>query len=255
MIKEKHSLIYDREIKNLRAKSVFLNEPPSNDGSIRFSVEYTWRTENPNQIRARIKHYKEKLIPALEREVKEIEMDFERYCQGQENQGYRRPGTMPPDLKEKWDIASARLQVTQEELQVLEKALKESEKKEEVDELPCLKYGPQGQGKLKDGVLIYLDGQKIKPDRHGTLMIQDKRSPYNGMHTADYFDYIVKPYKKKLAEYLVRGEKEGRERQKLIELYKLKGEEIPPDLSPIFSKKRPGLPPWPEQVARPIGVR
>lgn len=247
MIKEKHSLIYDRELNLLRGRSPILNEKPP---KAKITYEYLWRTEGSIGIKARIRNYEEKLLPVLKDMVKEAELDFERFCQAQVNQGHRPPDAMPPDLKENWDLLCARLQVAEEELDVLEKALKQREKKEEANELPCLTYGPQGQGVLKGGVLVYLDGQKIKPGYDGTLRINDSRSPYDGMCTADYFDFVVRPYKKKLAEYLIRGEKEGRERQKLIEIAKLKGEELK-DLPPIFSKKRPGLPPWPEQVARP----
>lgn len=129
-------------------------------------------------------------------DIKELQEEFGVLKQMRVNEGKRAPKDMPKEMCDRLLMAEAALDICQEEIEFLEKKLltfTDRDKKE--SEYALLKRGPEGAGKLRNGVLIRVDGQTVKPDSKGVLRICDERSPYHGMMTADYFELIVRPWK------------------------------------------------------------
>lgn len=120
---------------------------------------------------------------------------------------------------------------------------------EKVEELPPL--FPQGcRGVVRktwNGVLNVIDGQIVEPDDSGVLRIKDERSPYNGMATADYIDFVVKHWLK--AREKPKANSFNQARKEIKEELRGPG---PGDCK--LNTKLP-LPPWPETVPRPNSCR
>ena len=202
------------------------------------------------------------ILPSLENEHKQIHNEFKNFQQRQVNEGNRRPTIEPPELLEKRLKIEANIDVTKTELTLLEKKLEEFENKVvKANNENVLKYGVKGSGKLRNGVLCEVDGQKISLTREKILVIDDKRSCYNGMLTADYFEKIVKPWgkaKSKLNNLLRKKEQhlaaiKDEQILKKISEYKKELFEKNLDWKKLFVKMMPGkplIPSWPVDVKK-----
>ena len=165
-----------------------------------------------------------------------IEDRFQNVRQQAVNAGHRPPSKMPKDMTEELLRSEARLDVVLEETEKIRKLLSEIERREQKqDDKKVLQRGPMGAGRLVDGICVWLDGQCVEPDHENVLRIIDDRSPYNGMRTADYFEFVQKPWCK------LRDKMQTEERKR--------GEDDP-GYSPRRNA-RPPLPPWPVNVPRP----
>ena len=113
-------------------------------------------------------------------------------------QGSAEPVELPQDLKTLQLETEARLDVTREELDYIRGILAEIEAREEKerDAKYLLTRGPGGAGKLRDGVLSEIDGQPVKVNWKGVLVIDCKKSPYHKMTVLDYKEHVVKPFQK-----------------------------------------------------------
>lgn len=127
--------------------------------------------------------------------IKNIQLSFETRQQRQVNSGRAVSKKMPPDMLDELHRAEAVVDIHLSEIAALEKRLSELVAvSDQSSKTKVLERGPGGSGQMKGGVLVLLDGQIIKQNSDGVLIIDDERSPYHGMETADYFEHIVKPW-------------------------------------------------------------
>jgi len=135
--------------------------------------------------------------------VKAVHDEFAKIKQTTINQGRPVPSEMPKELKIRLWKAEATLDIVAGEIEQLEKLIKELEsKKADSSSQKVLQHGPIGSGVLRGGILFQVDGQRVGKTKKGELFIDDPRSKYNGMLTADYFSKIVIPWKQANAELL-----------------------------------------------------
>ncbi len=150
------------------------------------------------------------LIPNLKQELQKIDKDFKDLNQNRWNQGRSPLKEMPPDLLlKKLDIQAA-LAVSQKELQTLKNREKEyTDIKKNEDDRKLLQYGlvcfsrNHGTGAADPdmmNVLAEIDGQVVG-QKNGLLIIEDNRSPYNGMSVIDYRKLAKEYTTKKQAVY------------------------------------------------------
>jgi len=125
-----------------------------------------------------------------------VERDSENEKQLALNQG-RRPPEETREMAKRRLTAEANLDLVMGEIEKLESLLAAAtEKKEEVDAGEVLRHGPLGQGKMRNGVIAEMDGQRIARNEKGMFIIDDPRSRYNGMLVHDYTEQIVRPWYK-----------------------------------------------------------
>jgi hypothetical protein len=144
-------------------------------------------------------------VPALLKEaenlIKEINGEFVITQQTAVNHGRPAPKEMPKEMKHRLWKAEAKEDIVKSEIETLERWIGDIEsKKAVVDDGKVLQHGPQGNGVLRGGILYELDGQRVAVDKKGELFINDDRSKYNKMKTADYLSLIVVPWKKENAK-------------------------------------------------------
>ena len=154
-------------------------------GNIKIEDGYIWKSETREKSLA--------LLPAAEQMIEAIQTEFEGLKQTATNQGKRPPKEMPELLKVKLLKCEARIDIVLSEITTLERFLKKFTDAEEVISAGnILARGPEGSGTLRGGILAEVDGQKVQADSDGILRIADKRSRYDKMTTADYFERICK---------------------------------------------------------------
>lgn len=147
------------------------------------------------------REYKTARVPQAKAQIENIEKEWEVYKQQKVNAGRAEPKEYPHHIAEKMDAALARYDIAQMELEHVQRKLEAiNRKKKKADKGNVLRRGAEGTGSLKGGVLAEVDGQNVEADEQGVLRIKDERSPYDGMKTADYFEHIVKPWKKQRAK-------------------------------------------------------
>ena len=74
----------------------------------------------------------------------------------------RNEGRPAPESQPELERAKAELAVVREELKHVEKLLATIKEEEQwADDALVLKHGPQGIGKMRDGVLVIIDGQRV----------------------------------------------------------------------------------------------
>jgi hypothetical protein len=102
---------------------------------------------------------------------------------------------LPEDLQEQRLMLEAKLDVALEEVDAVKKQLKSFEEQtEEVADDQMLKYGPQGHVTLQGGIPAEVDGQKANVNENGIPVIEDKRSPYDGLTVMAYKALVVQPW-------------------------------------------------------------
>jgi hypothetical protein len=127
-------------------------------------------------------------IPAIDQQLAQFEMKFEKYKKSQIAKGYDVPGEeMPREMLNEFYLLHARKTLFEAEVEQLQKMLLTFTNKEKsADDAHVLKYGLRGVCKLKDDQLIIIDGQKVRETAEGIMIIFDKRSPYHLMRVSDY---------------------------------------------------------------------
>lgn len=244
---------YDKTFDRLTIKSLILNPGGKTSADIQNFGTYhmlqskegierlleEWRGEAGDIKRAYMLGRREvpsKLAEA-EMQVEKINAKFDKLKQDKINSGHYPPKKMPNEMRKELLKAEAVEDIVKAEIKRLENALEKFPAGGiETHEMPCLPRGPEGMGKKRKGILRWLDGQDVFPDPEGVLRIKDNRTPYNGMMTAEYFKYIVKPYKQAQAKLLSEYE---------IEVSRAREEGTDPA---SIVKRRPPLPDWPENV-------
>jgi hypothetical protein len=142
-----------------------------------------------------------KLLEA-EQALQAVDDTFESMKQTAVNTGRPLPKVMPVDLLERKLKAEAKFDVVIDEIKKLEKKLSEFQEKETTTKSKdILRNGPQGSGRLMGGILVEVDGQRVSKSEDGELYIAEPSSPYNGMLTSDYFQFIVHVWQKTKSSY------------------------------------------------------
>jgi hypothetical protein len=187
------------------------------------SYQVAWQTfqmSDEHGLTALLSEYKAKLAHA-ENVVAQADRDFETLKLTRANEGRAIPKERDHIIELEYMDALAECDVVGEEVDKLEGMLaKIVANRQAVEESNVLKYGPCGTGKMGEGnILCVLDGQTIKVNADSILIIDDARSPYNGMTVVDYKKHLVLPW-------LIMHPR-------------------------MCSVGRESLPPWPPAVARP----
>lgn len=123
-------------------------------------------------------------IPLLQQKLTELEKQYAGREQQAENEG--KEFTEAQDLHERKMQLQAAMDISNEELAVLEDILKNlKEEDEEIEERKILSRGLAQAGRLRDGILCELDGQRCEMI-NDVLIIVEPSSPYRGMSVKDY---------------------------------------------------------------------
>lgn len=183
-------------------------------------------------------------IPLIKAKLRMIDETFTAYCKQRVNSGFAKPDKMPIEMHEMQMKLFARLDTLIEELEEVENKLKsitEVERKE--DESMILCYGLRGFGKLRGGVLVMLDYQRVIQNNDGLLIIAN--GPYKGMLVTDY-RVLINRYQ---------SERKEAERKQLLQLQERAISEnrpVPKNL-PIASMRKVSvgsLPPFPKDFKK-----
>jgi len=143
---------------------------------------------------------------------------------------------MPEDMMERKLKAEAKVDVIKDEIRKLEKALSAYQEKEaKIRKRRVLQYGPDGRSKLRGGILVEVDGQIVKKDKHGVLRIADDQSPYNGLETWRYFSEVNGPW---YAEKTRRDKLNRLEKQKAKKVYGYTPNILPSPPLPHYDKEK-----------------
>jgi hypothetical protein len=179
----------------------------------------------------------------IQEEIEAINLKFENVKVTARREGRPEPAEMPQELRKERLELEAELDVIPEKAAQFEEILAKIEAREQAEQdAKILQYGPVGHGKLRDGILSMIDGQPIRVNRKGILIISCKKSPYDGMLVADYRLHIAAPFAKARAEKSREYEDAIAEKEReLRELKKLK-----PNLEGVIA--RGDLPPRPPGV-------
>jgi hypothetical protein len=123
-------------------------------------------------------------IPNTERKLEILDNKFKNYQSDRSNQGYAVTEVWPIELLNEKLKTQAKLDVLQLELTQLKKHLSAFIEIENIEsDKNILLYGLQGNGKLRNGYLSELDGQKII-SQDGLMIIAN--GIYKGMAVTDY---------------------------------------------------------------------
>ncbi len=184
------------------------------------------------------------MIPFVKGQLEQLEQTFAQYKKERINQGFKAVDLMPAHMLEEFYTLNARLTVLEMEADFLQKRLAEYKEVEDVEsDSQVLKYGLRAFSKLKDGVIVLMDGQKCSETPEGIMIINDSRSRYSGMSVADYRDLCK--------IWLASRKAADRERLLQMQAEAIKNGEKPPQELPISSMHRANpvtFPAWPEGV-------
>lgn len=181
--------VYVTLSQKLRETSYFLS--PSN---YKFNEE-ALRAANLPGLRALMDEGEAKIKKYLEL-MTEVAQVFNHRRDQARKEGLKIPDSLPEDLAVTDAKIRARLDIAQEELQVIRRLLADKENLEikEIED-KCLIYGPMGTKKLSGGVAVHVDFQPTKFDEDGVLVIDCPKSPYNGMSVESYVERVVRPFR------------------------------------------------------------
>jgi len=201
-----------------------------------------------NNLRTHIELFETDHIPAREAALVAAHNAFQNYNEGRRREGRAVTEEYPTHLLSRKVKAEARLDVAKRELEFLQERLEKyyNQPEAELLEKACLEYGPRGNGRLKDGLLIEVDGQRVTPhkleDNDEILVIAQSNSPYFGMSVADYRTHVVVPWTKERRMHQYNLEKQ---RQKEISESGFSKITIPNSGRKVHTSS---IPTWPEGV-------
>lgn len=236
---------YQHEFNVLKTKSFFLSDDPKN-----ISIQNPgagWRNETQKQLEGRIKEYKEKVIPGIEKQISQVKEDFREFCKAQVLEGKKEPSQMPEIWRDRLSILEAHLDIAKLESEAIEKHIEAMAKRQEIkSHEKMFKNGHRNQGPLRNGIKQSSDGQSCSLDSDFIPRISDKRSRFYGMKVSDYDEFICQPW---LAEFNRRSHLNFKRRKELYEA----GHPIAPSL---FNDPRPPLvKKWPEGLEKPKDIK
>jgi hypothetical protein len=172
-------------------------------------------------------------LPALKERLDDIDKNFAAIKKRALSEGKDVPEQLPPKEQEEKILCEALYDVRTTELEYIQELLDNYvEVEEKTNDADVLRHGPIGSAVLKGGTISMIDGCKCSVNEDGIPFINDDRSRYNGMSTAEYYKKIVSPFQKARRENQRQIEKEIREGKVLREN--------------VSKGKLQGSAPWPE---------
>jgi hypothetical protein len=170
-----------------------------------------------NNLITEIELFETEVIPARQAALIAANNAFANY-----NEARRREGrtvddeVWPEHLLSRRCKAEARYDCALRELEALKERLEKYYTKVEAElENVCLEYGPRGNGRLRDGRLAEIDGQRVeymKIEEDGStdeiLVIVQNNSPFKGMSCSDYRKFVVAPWTKQRSMHMYNQEKQ-----------------------------------------------
>jgi hypothetical protein len=183
-------------------------------------------------------------IPYMKQKLAEIETRFTEFNERREAAGYKRSDLMPPLILKEKLLLEARLDVYLREEESIRLALNNLKVDEDnkQDEL-CLQHGPQGNGRLRGGDLVELDGQKVERIK-GRLIITSPSSPYRGLLVSDYRERISDVWTKARNDLHLLMSKKAKEEIKATGHSSI----VVPSRRSGTKISKSSLPPWPAGV-------
>lgn len=152
-------------------------------------------------------------IPAVESELFELEMDFERSNIKRANLGREELTCMPLEIQEKKYRLLAKLDILSMEVDVLESKIKNfTDKEESKQQSDILAFGPRCSIQLQNNRIYLIDGQRVAENEDGIEYIAE--GPYAGLCLQDYRRLSDKYLKERLhaqQNKLIRLQAEQRE--------------------------------------------
>jgi hypothetical protein len=151
-------------------------------------------------------------IPALKERLDDIDKNFAAIKKRALSEGKDVPEQLPPKEQEEKTLCEALYDIRLTELEYIQNRLDNYvEVEEKTNDADVLRHGPTGSAVLKENTIVLLDGQICSLTEDGVPFINDDRSRYNGMSTAEYYKKIVSVYVKARRENQRLIEKEIRE--------------------------------------------
>lgn len=132
-------------------------------------------------------------LSRLREEENELQQKWEMYCQQQLNIGNLKPKNMPPEMQERKEKLTAKVQVCQEEVSWLEQKLEDA-----MADIKAREHRPTnprfwGAGRLHDNVLVEFCGWNVSKNSAGILAVDDPSSPFDGMEIWRVKSQVVNP--------------------------------------------------------------
>jgi hypothetical protein len=173
-------------------------------------------------------------LPSRKNDLKKIEEKYKIEKQTALNNGDKPLTEWPEHLLQEKKECQARILIYEEEVSWLKEKIKKAEATAEANKINKSGINPDrrqwGAGKLKDGILVEVAGQKVSPNKSGILEISDPNSPYFSMPVWKWKAEVVNPM---FAEFRLRCRNE--DKAALLENRPKKAIAFPP--APIFDKK------------------
>ncbi len=141
----------------------------------------------------------------LQGQQKDLEDQWERFCQSRIAIGEPKPKTWPTHLKDLKDRLDAKLQVSLEEIAWLKMEIDAAEQGKASRERKTVPPQYWGTGQLRNGELVSFCGWSVEKDDTGLLRIQDPSSPYTGIEVWKMKSQVINPMQ---AEFRLRKREE-----------------------------------------------
>ena len=176
-------------------------------------------------------------LKTIQLAIEKLHEDFETLNTRRINRGSRPLERVPSEMLEQLYKLEARQDVVRDEIKRLRHMKERISERFEEENNPCLPRGPIGNSKLRNGILVVIDGQVVAPDPEGVLRIKDSRSSYDGMLVADYKEYVVPRWRAKREAF----DKAKRREERAA---------VREGRKPNFSEPYPKFPDWPKDVEK-----
>jgi hypothetical protein len=244
--------LYNNEVNRLIVGSSILSSNPDDIHSVhstlwdRKNLEYALAEKTGDEDGFVTLNGKKQLamIPTIKAQIELLEQAFAQFKKDRVKGGYRSPDIMPPHMLEEYYKLNAQLTVQLMEADAIEMKIANYKEVEDIEsDNMVLKYGLQGSSKLRNGIIVLLDGMKCSETPEGIMIINDPRSPYHGMACSDYRDLCR----------VWHGQRKAANNERLEQLRKqaIEKGEVPPRQLPVSSMhkvNRQSLPDYPENI-------
>jgi hypothetical protein len=118
-------------------------------------------------------------------------------------EGRTPPTEMPPEMLSRRYLLEATRDLILEEIDTIQKLIAAHDDQKQTEaKKAILVWGPQGTGKLRNGLLSEIDGQKcIWDPKQKCMTISEPDSPYFGMKVEVYRELVCKPWRRRDDEW------------------------------------------------------
>ena len=138
-------------------------------------------SKNPRHYLAPENKWVQGRIPYLREELVQLEKKWEQHCLSELKIGNVKPREWPDDLRDKKLKAEARLEISLEEQQELQRLIDQAEQDKKAREKKPTNSRLSGAGRLSNGVLVEFCDWNVSMNSEGILAIDDTSSPFNTM--------------------------------------------------------------------------